>query len=469
MVFSSALFVYGFIPVFFSIYFLARPTQRNVVILIASTLFYFAGAGRVIVALLVSVWLNQWLAKRLAGPDRPHRKQLLMLGILLNLSALVYYKYTIFGWTLANHAANAFNMSLGVAPQILLPIGISFFTFQAISYLLDVYWQHVEPAASYFEFAVYHTLFPQLIAGPIVRYAEIRQALQSRPIELSRLSEGAYRFCIGFTKKIILADNLGSVADRIIQLPSTELTAGHAWLGIICYTLQIYYDFSGYSDMAIGLGKLLGFDFPENFNQPYRSASITEFWRRWHMTLSRWFRDYVYIPLGGNRRGPLRTYANLWIVFALCGLWHGAGLNFLVWGLYHGFLLVGERIAQRSFGWRPRGPLAVAATLVLLMVGWVFFRIEDFGTAIHYLRAMFFAGQATTVYFPVTYYLTADVMTYLAVGAFFALAPLERIYGLRVERAGVFAGQLCFAVALFGLSAMQLAANSFNPFIYFRF
>src|SRR6185437_3614452 len=194
---------------------------------------------------------------------------------------------------------------------------------------------------------------PQLIAGPIVRYIEVEDDLYRRRSSFSDLADGMFRFCVGLAKKIVLADQMGVIADRIFELPGNELSTAVAWTGVVCYTLQIYYDFSGYSDMAIGLGRLLGFDFPENFNQPYRSASITEFWRRWHMTLSRWFRDYVYIPLGGNRRGPARTYVNLWIVFALCGLWHGAGLNFLVWGLYHGFLLVAERLADRHLGYRP--------------------------------------------------------------------------------------------------------------------
>jgi alginate O-acetyltransferase complex protein AlgI len=427
---------------------------------------YTAGAGQVALVLVFSVWLNQFLAYRLAAGGGIMRPWLLATGIALNLAGLVFYKYTVFGWHLVETLSGA---SLGAAPVIILPIGISFFTFQAISYLVDVYRREFPPATGYFDFAVYHTLFPQLVAGPIVRYGEVRDALHHRSLDMPRITQGAYRFCLGFGKKIVLADNLGTVTDQIMHLPASELTCGHAWLGIVCYTLQIYYDFSGYSDMAIGLGKLLGFDFPENFDQPYRSASITEFWRRWHMTLSRWFRDYVYIPLGGNRRGRVRTYVNLWVVFALCGLWHGAGINFLVWGLYYGFLLVAERLADRHFGWRPRGTPAVAASLLLVMIGWVFFRIDDLGTAWAYLLTMFLFGSADHNYFPMSHFLTPDIIVYLLAGVFFALAPIEKMATLQTSRIKLFAGQLGFGILSFSMATLQLASNSFNPFIYFRF
>jgi alginate O-acetyltransferase complex protein AlgI len=470
VVFSSSLFIYAFIPLFFVFYYCAPQYGRNNVILLASLLFYYSGAGGMIVLLLLSVVVNQYFANLICDVKRTDRRLLLAVGVTLNLATLIYFKYVDFLWQLADKLLGGLaGLSIAPAPGIILPIGISFFTFQAISYLIDVYRQDTAPAPSYKEFAVYHTLFPQLIAGPIVRYREIREQLECRQVNLLSASEGAYRFCSGFGKKVILADNLGAVADHIIKLPLAELGCAHAWLGMICYTLQIYYDFSGYSDMAIGLGKLMGLPFPENFDQPYRSASITEFWRRWHMTLTRWFRDYLYIPLGGNRRGSIRTYVNLMMVFCLCGLWHGAGLNFLVWGVYHGMLLVIERIADRGFAFRPSGPLGVAVTLLLVIVGWVFFRIDDFGTAMIYLRAMFLGASAQVVYFPVQHFLTGDVVFYLIAGIFLALVPTVRIRSLRVDCTPLLIVQLASASLVFAYASLQLAANSFHPFIYFRF
>jgi alginate O-acetyltransferase complex protein AlgI len=470
MVFSSALFIYGFAPLFFTFYYCVPRRWRNHVILVASLLFYWSGAGGATILLLLSILLNQYLANLIGDTKRTDRQHLLALGLILNLAALVYYKYVDFLWLMTDRVLTALaGLSIGPAPEIALPIGISFFTFQAVSYLMDVYSQDTIVAPSYKEFAVYHTLFPQLIAGPIVRYREIREPLERQKVTLFGASEGAYRFCLGFGKKVILADNLGAVADQIIKLPHGELSCGHAWLGMICYALQIYYDFSGYSDMAIGLGRLLGLPFPENFDQPYRSASITEFWRRWHMTLTRWFRDYLYIPLGGNRRGSLRTYINLMTVFCFCGLWHGAGLNFLVWGLYHGMLLVMERIANQRFGWRPSGPVGVAVTLLLVIVGWVFFRIDDFDTATTYVKTMFLGGSVETVYFPVNHYLTGDVVFYLTAGIALALVPTERVRALRSDWTPLLVTQLVGASLVFVYASLQLVANSFHPFIYFRF
>src|SRR5262249_31216673 len=287
-------------------------------------------------------------------------------------------------------------LQIGKPPSIELPIGISFFTFQAISYVADIYTGRIVPVRRFIDFLAYHLLFPQLIAGPIVRYVEIEKELYDRRGSLGDFADGLHRCCLGLGKKLILADIMGVVADSVFSLPTNELTTGVAWFGALAYTLQIYFDFSGYSDMAIGLGRMLGFRFPENFNQPYRSQSITEFWRRWHMTLSRWFRDYLYIPLGGNRAGPIRTYANLLIVFVLCGLWHGAAYTFLLWGLFHGALLVIERLAQNRFGWKPTGLGGWALTLLLVMIGWVLFRAPTAGAAVDFLKAMGGSGIGVT-------------------------------------------------------------------------
>jgi alginate O-acetyltransferase complex protein AlgI len=468
MVFSSQLFLYGFLPIFFSLYYLIDDRRKNWLILVASLIFYGVGAGSTVLVLLASVWVNQFLAIRIAPAPPPRRRALLALGATINLLGLAYYKYGSFLWHLTGDGLGAVGLPpLPAASEIPLPVGISFFTFQAVSYLIDVYRREIPTAAGYGEFAVYHTLFPQLVAGPIVRYREIRSEMQRRIIDRATLTEGAYRFCLGLGKKMVIADNLGTVADSIFALPAGELGCEHAWVGILCYSLQIYFDFSGYSDMAIGLGRLLGFHFPENFDQPYRSASITEFWRRWHMTLSRWFRDYLYIPLGGNRRGTLRTFANLWIVFFLCGLWHGAGLTFIVWGLYHGSLLILERYTHMR--WRPAGTLGIAATFVLVTIGWVFFRAPTLAAAGHYLSAMFLLGPPVSDYRPVATYLTLDTLAYLALALIFAFAPMERLYRLRFDRPCVLATQLGLSGASLVYSSLLLAANSFNPFIYFRF
>jgi alginate O-acetyltransferase complex protein AlgI len=470
MVFSSELFIYGFMPIFFSLYFLTSDRYRNGLILAASLIFYSIGAGVTVLVLLASIWVNQFLAVRIEPAPPARRKTLLAIGVAANLLALGYYKYGIFLWQLVGAAGGVLGFHAPSADfSIPLPIGISFFTFQAISYLMDVYRKDISVAGSYGEFATYHTLFPQLIAGPIVRYREIKSEMQRRPIDVALLTEGAYRFCLGLGKKMIIADNVGAVVDRTFALPISQLDPSHAWLGIFCYSLQIYFDFSGYSDMAIGLGRLLGFHFPENFDQPYRSANITEFWRRWHMTLSRWFRDYVYVPLGGNRRGSLRTFFNLWVVFFLCGLWHGAGLTFVAWGLYHGLLLIIERFAATVLRWRPSGALGVASSFVLVTIGWVFFRSSSLAAAGHYLAAMFFLTPAAGGLAAIKFELSPEVCCYLLIGTFFAFAPLDRVSRLRFDRPMVMASQLGFSSVSLLYSSVLLAANSFNPFIYFRF
>jgi alginate O-acetyltransferase complex protein AlgI len=470
MVFSSPLFLYVFIPVFFSLYWLAPERFRNPLILGGSLLFYAVGAGSTVAVLAVSIWLNQFLGMRMSRASGRRRKLLLIVGVALDLLGIAYYKYLTFLWGLANDTAVAGGFwALPDPPDMPLPVGISFFTFQAISYLVDIYRGEIPPAAGYSEFATYHSLFPQLVAGPIVRYREIREEMHGRRIDLAAVAEGTYRFCLGLGKKVILADNLGTVADAAFAAPPGGLGFVQAWLGIICYSLQIYFDFSGYSDMAIGLGRLLGFHFPENFDQPYRSANITEFWRRWHMTLSRWFRDYLYIPLGGNRRGILRTSINLWLVFFLCGLWHGAGLTFIAWGLYHGLMLSLERVTRNRFGWQPFGWASIPVTFVLVTIGWVFFRAPTLGMALQFLGAMFFISDNAAVVQSPFMFLPRETVCYLAAGLFFAFVPFEPLSRLRLDGPIILLPQLGFSIICLAYASLLLAANSFNPFIYFRF
>ncbi len=348
MVFSSNLFLFVFLPVFLGGLLLTPARFRNGFILLSSLVFYAAGSGELLWILLFSIFWNFVIARFIA---RKPTKPVLALGITVNLALIVYYKYGNFFWKELAESLSGIGFSLdGPAMSIALPIGISFFTFQATSYLIDVYRRTIKPADTLIGFGMYLANFPQLIAGPIVRYADVADRIRHRPITLEGFTGGINRFCVGIGKKVLLADPTGEIADLVFALPSDELTTPLAWLGVTAYTFQIYFDFSGYSDMAIGLGLMMGFTFPENFDQPYRSRSITEFWRRWHMTLSSWFRDYLYIPLGGNRSGRARTYFNLFMVFFFCGLWHGAAYTFVVWGMFHGILLTFERVLLNPTG-----------------------------------------------------------------------------------------------------------------------
>lgn len=472
MVFSSPSFIFFFLPVFLLVYYLAPPRARNAILLVASILFYFAGAGYAAIVLILSVPLNQYVGIYIA--DHMHSREAkiaLASGIALNLLPLLMLKYFhFFGSSMIDGLALLGFKSTMQLPEWLLPAGISFFTFQGISYLVDIYRGQTKPAPTMIDFGMYHTSFPQLIAGPIVRYVEIEDRVVHRPIVLDQVEWGIVRFCFGLAKKIIIADNMGVIADQVFALPPGQLTTSLAWLGTAAYTLQIYFDFSGYSDMAIGLGCMLGFRFPENFNQPYRSQSITEFWRRWHMTLSRWFRDYVYIPLGGNRTGPLRTYLNLFIVFFLCGLWHGAAYTFIVWGLFHGLLLVIERVMRNRWAIEPSGLIGWGITLVLVMIGWVFFRSDTVSGAFGFLAAMFGLGQATEEAHVVAFYLTPDKLFFMALGVLVSLFPVERLQGSLTNWTLSARYPLqALALVCFVYSVAQIAANGFNPFIYFRF
>ncbi len=367
---------------------------------------------------------------------------------------------------------NALNARFGLVvlelPAWVLPAGVSFFTFQACSYLVDVYRGTVPASRSLSEYALSMTFFPHLVAGPILRYEALAPALARRSHTLEAVAEGLGRFGLGLAKKILLADNLGRIADTIWGRDMAELTPALAWLGLAAYALQIFYDFSGYSDMAIGLGRVFALPLPENFSQPYTAQSVTEFWRRWHMTLSSWFRDYIYIPLGGNRRGPLRTALNLAVVFVLCGLWHGASVSFLVWGLYHGLLLSLERGFSRVLRLKVPSLLGWAITLLLVALGWVVFRSPSIEAAFGYYRALLGAQATASPLFPPAYFLTANNICYLVLAALCALWPATRTLScttnprlLRI-RPWLYLALACMAV-------IAQAPRSFNPFIYFQF
>ncbi|MGH7805812.1 MAG: MBOAT family O-acyltransferase, partial [Candidatus Binatia bacterium] len=354
-------------------------------------------------------------------------------------------------------------------PDLRLPLGISFFTFHTVSYLVDVSRGVVPAVRQPSEFALYSALFPHLVAGPIVRYREIADRLRSRIAGLAEIGDGCGRFVVGLAKKVLVADRVGEAADGIFALGAGDLSAVLAWSGAALYALQIYFDFSGYSDMAIGLGRMLGFEFPENFDRPYASASIREFWRRWHMTLSRWFRDYLFIPLGGSRGSTLATARNLLIVFFLCGLWHGAAWTFVAWGLFHGFFLAAERVGEALVDWRPPRLVARVYTLAVVLVGWVFFRADDLARAGDFLRAMAGFGTATDGSFALASFVSPSGAIAALVGTAIVLAPASvwtiRLRDPRLERAAAAAAIAILLVASFA----EIVAVSSRPFLYFRF
>ncbi len=473
MVFSSPVFLFLFLPFVLAGYFLVRIELRNPLLLLASLLFYAWGEPKYVAVMLASVLVNYLLGLWVDRTDAVSgRKALIVTAVALNLGLLAYYKYA--GFLIAN-----LNALLGWAhqpqvpvPAVDLPLGISFFTFHALSYVIDVYRRQAPAQKNIFLTALYISFFPQLIAGPIVRYHEISNQLRSRVVLLEDLAIGVRRFTLGLGKKILIANTLAITADAIFKLGPSELTTRVAWLGVTCYALQIYFDFSGYSDMAIGLARLFGFHFPENFNYPYTARSMTDFWRRWHQSLSRWFRDYLYVPLGGNRGSPARTYLNLMVVFFLCGLWHGASWNFVIWGLLHGFFLVVERVLPS----RPLSPavrsLGHLYVLVAVLIAWVFFRANTLPEALAFLKAMFGAGAAAA---SAHRYLDTETVMALVAGALGSWPLLPLLDKLRerlrspVSQLGL---SLCGTGALaciFLACAMRLSAGTYNPFIYFRF
>jgi alginate O-acetyltransferase complex protein AlgI len=353
-----------------------------------------------------------------------------------------------------------------------LPLGISFFTFQAISYIVDIYRRQVPAQKSILEVGLYIALFPQLIAGPIVRYGNIAAQLRHRVMTLEGFAYGVRRFVLGLAKKVLIANVLGQTADEIFAHQGDQLDWSLAWLGVVCYALQIYFDFSGYSDMAIGLGRMFGFHFPENFDHPYTSRSVREFWRRWHISLSRWFRDYLYIPLGGSRHGRLRTHANLIIVFLLCGLWHGAAWNFVIWGLFHGIFLVAERGRLGHALMKLPGVIQHAYLLLVVLIGWVFFRAEDLPAALAYLGALFgFSPRAADAYLLI--YLDAETLLALIAGIMLTCVPRLTTIADPAERGNgvpvAIAMRDTALVSALALSIIYVSAESYNPFIYFRF
>jgi alginate O-acetyltransferase complex protein AlgI len=390
MVFSSITFLLYFLPFFLWIYLMVPKSWKNGVALMFSVVFYAWGAPQFVFILLASTIIDFYLVRHMhRQKSQKAKKTFLTLSILLNIGLLAYFKYANFFVDNLSSLFQEMGMSSLAWVEIALPIGISFYTFQTLTYSIDIYRGQDKPLEKVTDYLLYIMLFPQMIAGPIVRFSSIASQLRSRTQTNTQFVQGLYRFSLGLGKKVLIANPMGSLANGIIDGGISDLSSPHAWLGILAYTFQIYFDFSGYSDMAIGLGKIMGFSFPENFNNPYVSKSITEFWRRWHITLGAWMRDYLYIPLGGNKRGVFRNYANLWLVFLVSGLWHGAAWNFVAWGAFHGIFLVFDKLFLLKFLNRIPKLIAISFTFIISMLGWVIFRIEDFNSALDYYSILF--------------------------------------------------------------------------------
>ncbi|CAM2011265.1 MBOAT family O-acyltransferase [Acanthopleuribacter pedis] len=483
MLFSEPAFLLFFLPLLFAIYFAVPKVLRNTVLLIFSLGFYAYGEKMFVLLMLFSIALNYGLGLAIDRAATPAAKKFwLIAGIVGDLGLLIAFKYANFLVDNLNSALSVVQLPTVHLDPVHLPIGISFFTFQAMSYIIDLYRGEVKVQRNPFDLALYISLFPQLIAGPIVRYHDISEQLQRRRHSFMNFAYGAERFLIGLGKKMIIANAVAYPCDQIFALPDDEITTSLAWLGMVCYTLQIYFDFSGYSDMAIGLGRMFGFKFLENFNYPYISQSITEFWRRWHISLSSWYRDYLYIPLGGNRVSPRRTYFNLFTVFFLCGLWHGSSWNFVIWGMYHGLFLIIERLGFGAM--LKKGPRAVRHIYCMLaaVIGWVFFRAETLPQSLTFIAAMFGFGSDPSGARLLGHYLDTELLVMIVIGMIGATnivpAGTARLksYVAGKEKAQRATWENLFALlkwaaltAIFFWCLMMMAAGSYNPFIYFRF
>jgi alginate O-acetyltransferase complex protein AlgI len=465
MVFSSITFIFVFLPIFLTLYYTTPEKWRNLTALIGSYVFYAWGAPTFVYILFASSLFDYLLSLGLKNKGK--RKQILALSIIVNIGVLAYAKY-------ANFFVSELNRSLSLLgadgfhwTHIALPIGISFFTFQKISYMVDIYRGEVKPPKSFIDFALYVALFPQLIAGPIVRYHDIAKQLVKRAYTSEQFFSGIYRFTLGLSKKVLIANPMGITADRVFSLSMHDLTTPYAWLGATAYAFQIYFDFSGYSDMAIGLGKMMGFNFLENFNRPYIATSFTDFWRRWHISLSSWMREYLYIPLGGNRVGKKRMYTNLWIVFLLSGLWHGAAWTFVIWGAYHGLFLVLDKLGLKKLLDRLPQLISTPLTFLLVTVGWVFFRSDTIAGAQQFLMRMFYPIKTLSDTLLVELISNRGIIVFI-IAMVISFAP--NIFAkLNWQKSQLLLARAVTILVLFSLSTMSLLNSSFNPFIYFRF
>lgn len=471
MIFSTSLFLLYFLPIFLLLYHITPLKYKNLTALVASLLFYIWGAPDFIFILIGSILLDFYFTTQFAKVRG--RKLFFILSLIMNIGLLAYFKYANFFILNMNELLQNLGFTQVAWTQIALPIGISFFTFQKISYTVDVYRKNSRPLKSITDYALYIMLFPQLIAGPIVRYNEIADQLTDRKQNETYNNKliGFYRFIIGLSKKVLIANSVGVYADVVFNLAPADLTFLTSWIGLFAYAIQIYFDFSGYSDMAIGLGKMIGFNFSENFNNPYISRSITEFWKRWHISLSTWMRDYIYIPLGGNRSNKFKLYVNLWIVFLISGFWHGASWNFILWGVFHGLFLSLDKLFLKK--WLSKlGGFSFIITFLIVLFSWVLFRCESISHSLLFYKTLLVPDKLG-----LTADLTNKVLFFLVIGVFFSFITFTRI-GLKMEKFIFFKSHFSnihhivfsiISIILFIICIGYISGQEFNPFIYFRF
>lgn len=474
MVFSSIVFLLYFLPVFLLTYYFADKKYKNLVILIFSIFFYSWGAPRFIFVILGTTFLDFHLVKWMSMTQNQFQRRLMLtLSVSVNLGLLFYFKYSNFFIENVNSALSIFGTSSIPWTKLVLPIGISFYTFETITYVVDVYRRIHKPLHNFWDYQLYIILFPKLIAGPIIRYHDLADQITDRSQNdtIDNRLTGFYRFAIGLAKKVLIANHMGLQADTIFAMNYSELDTFTAWIGILAYTFQIYFDFSGYSDMAIGLAKMIGFKFPENFNNPYIAGSITDFWRRWHISLGSWMRNYLYIPLGGNKvSSKKRLYFNLWFVFLASGLWHGASWSFVLWGAYHGLFLVLERAFLLKMYAKIGKSLSTIITFFVVVIGWVFFRIEKISDAFIFLERMFAFDFRNMLTFSTEFYAFLTISVFFSFFTFFKKGELiqQSVYFNEYHNKLHFAmSAICVLLLTFSISS--ITASGFNPFIYFRF
>jgi alginate O-acetyltransferase complex protein AlgI len=470
MVFSSPVFIFMFLPLVLTIYYLLPSKYKNLLLTIASLYFYAFGEKFMVILIILSTLINFYCGILI---ERGKAKLGLRLAIFYNLLTLGFFKYFNFTFENFNSLLTFVNIKsdyLINIPKIALPIGISFFTFECLSYVIDVYRKEVKANKNFLEFITFVTLFPHLIAGPVIRYVDLQIQLERKDLSYFNFKIGLERFIIGLAKKMIIANTFAKIADEVFKHNIDDLSTSFAWIGIISYTIQIYFDFSGYSDMAIGLAKMFGFNFLENFNYPYISKSIKEFWRRWHISLSSWFRDYLYISLGGNKISKSRTYLNLFIVFFATGLWHGASWNFVVWGLFHGFFIVFERIGFDKILTKFWTPIQHFYTLLIVIIGWVFFRSDNLESAVLFIKKMFIYSDGDEYLNSYLTYFNINNELYFTffMALLFSLPSYKYFDSFLSKKNTTILRPIIFILLLF-ISITYLASGTYNPFIYYKF
>lgn len=466
MVFSSTIFIFWFLPLALLCYYIVQHKYRNTVLLLCSLLFYAWGGLEMLSIVLVSIVSNYFTGLLLQKSKTVRNSNIILsLGIIINLSFLLYYKYANF---FVDNYTHFFGYESIILDKILLPLGISFYTFHGISYIIDIYRKDTPPQSNPFDLALYFSFFPQLIAGPIIRYKDVHNQLKERKINLDLFTEGIKRFILGLGKKVLLANMVGRVPTMVFAMKEQELNAYWSWLAIIAATVQVYLDFSGYSDMAIGLAKMFGFQFKENFNYPFIAKSMKDFWTRWHISLSSWFRDYVYIPMGGNKKGVFRTYFNLTFVFLLTGFWHGASWSYVLFGLFHGLLVIIEKAGL--FKLLEKLPRMITSFYVFLIVacGIIFFSIDNLNQITWFSKSLFHFASPDS-HHTINLYLTTEWFVMLIIGLLFCFPTAEYILE-KIKQPTLKKGvEIAFILGIFILSISELANTNYNPFIYFRF